>query len=96
MTYAVVVAMPSEDQREPISGFGSAYISFSDAANKSTGIIGTSQRPISDLWLLALPNETAALAAIVNAAQKYQIPHRVLYFDSQPSEYSYVPPSSKP
>jgi hypothetical protein len=85
--------MPSAEQQE-INAFGKLGVhqAFLDDVNKLLKKTDIAYKPIPDCWLLPLPNGTPVLSATVSAAQKYQIPHRVLYFDNLPSEYSYVPP----
>ncbi|MDO8208515.1 MAG: hypothetical protein Q7T38_11980 [Gallionella sp.] len=53
---------------------------------------GDHKRPTEGVWLLTLPIDTPVLAAIIYLATGREVPHRVLYFDDLPSEYSYVSP----
>ena len=88
MHYAVVVV---DAPHSPEGRSTGSWPSFSIAVAPTNERVPPSCKPSPNVWLLPLPSETPALASIVTAAQDLHIPHRVLYFDGLPSEYSYAP-----
>ena len=82
--FVVIAATPPTatiaQQTGPWSG-------FVNAVRETGGNIGTDQRPSVSTWLLHLPSATPVLASVLAAAQEFEIPYRVLYFDSAPHSH---------
>ncbi|MFZ4538167.1 MAG: hypothetical protein ACOYNV_17835 [Propionivibrio sp.] len=53
--------------------------------------IGDQKRISETTWLLSLPEDTQTFSGLVNLASVRNIPHRVLYFQDAPIEYSFKP-----
>lgn len=85
----VVVEKPTED----VAGIAGKWPSFvaevSDRSEKAGQTVSTKE----SLWLLPLPSATGTLAILVSAAQRWGIPHRVLYCAENPDEYTFQPTS---
>jgi hypothetical protein len=82
--FVVVAATPPTatvaQQTGPWSG-------FVNALRESGGSIGTDQRPSLSTWLLSLPSATPVLASVLAAAQEFDVPCRVLYFENDAQTY---------
>ena len=87
--YAILVATPRDEQIENISGRNTIYQGFQEALKTSKKIPCNEFLLTTDVWKFALPSDTGCFAAIVAAAQEHRIPHKVLYFEHPPVEYSF-------
>ncbi len=82
--FVVIAATPPS---KPIAQQTGPWSGFLNALSETGGSIGTDQRPSVSTWLLPLPSATPVLASVLAAAQEFEIPYRVLYFDSAPHSH---------
>ena len=90
--YAILVATPTDDQSESAFGKPTPYQLFLEALKTSKTKSCSDFLLTTDVWKFALPLDTGCFCTIVSVAQQYQIPHKVLYFERPPVEYSFSPP----
>lgn len=91
MHFAVVIV---ESPTGTIGRVQGPWPSFLAAVASTTAHNPKGLHPSENIWLIPLPNETPVLASVVTAAQQYDLPHRVLYFEKPPVEYSFKPRTS--
>lgn len=89
MKYALVVVEKPIGRIAQLQGSWPGFLSRV-ASSQTTD--EPTNRPAENCWLLSLENETQTLATVLSLAQDFEIPHRVLYFHDDPTEYSYKPP----